>query len=438
MLAMTIIAWISTPTLAAPPYRLELRQEINAGELHIPVGKSQILRSPKPLKQLIVGDPEIADIKLLGAREILILGKSPGTTNLALRDNKKRIVALIDVVVGYDLLAIKRKLHEMLPNEHRIEVRSANDTVILSGEASSAGAMTTALSIARSYVPLDDKLANHLQVGGGQQVMLEVTIAEVFRSSINDMGVQTRIEGGEFTFSTFGGAGALASTTVFGTAGLLTSAILNTFNATLSALESRNLARILAEPKLVALSGHEASFLSGGEFPVQVLGDNNTVGIEFKPFGIGVKFTPTVLHSAKISLQLNTEVSNTREFLEGTGITARRASTTVELGDGESFMIAGLLSDDMDNLINKFPGLGDVPVLGPLFRSTEFQRNETELVIAITPRLVKPISPGALALPTDNMIPPSDIDQYYHGRVQGQASDSILTGGLDGPSGHQL
>ena len=445
-----------TPVIAAnKPYKLELGSELNIGELHVSAGKSQILLSPKPLKQLIIGNPNIADVKLLGAYEVLILGKAPGTTNLAFRDKQKRVIALMDVVVGYDLNAIKRKLYEILPKEDGIEVRSANDTVILSGHVSNVMAMDTALSIAGSYVPGNregKKLINKLQVGGGQQVMLEVTISEISRSAEKDMGFRTNFTDGGGDVSVLMGAVPAGA---FGTATLGARLFFDTFNLQIGALEEQGLAKILAEPKLIALSGEEASFLAGGELAIPVP-EEGDIGVEFKEFGVGLKFTPIVLGNRRINLTLNTEVSDVTVELgtsvNGTfvpGVTTRRAATTIELGDGESFMIAGLLQNDMDNAIDKFPGLGEIPVLGALFRSPDFRRDETELVIAVTPRLVKPAARDALSFPTDGFVPPSDPELYNEGRLEGVRSNSpsavspsavkkAAPSGIEGAYGHQL
>ena len=443
-----------TPATAAKPYKLELGTELNIGELHVPAGKSQILLSPKPLKQLIIGNPEVADVKLLGAHEVLILGKAPGTTNLAFRDEQKKVIALMDVVVGYDLNAIKRKLYEILPKEDGIEVRSANDTVILSGHVSNVMAMDTALSVAGSYVPGNQKgkkLINKLQVGGGQQVMLEVTISEISRSAEKSMNFRTELTDGSGDFSLLMGA---IPATSFGSATLGARLFFDTFNLQLGALEEQGLAKILAEPKLIALSGSEASFLAGGELAIPVP-EEGDIGIEYKEFGVALKFTPTVLNNKRINLTLNTEVSDiTAELgttVSGTfvpGVTTRRAATTIELGDGESFMIAGLLQNDLDNAIDKFPGLGEIPVLGALFRSPDFRRDETELVIAVTPRLVKPAAADALSFPTDGFIPPSDPELYNQGRLEGTRAASpravppsavkAAPSGIEGSYGHQL
>jgi len=435
------------PASAAKPYKLEFGTELNIGELHVPAGKSQILLSPTPLQQLIIGNPNVADVKLLGANEVLILGKKPGITNLAFRDKQKKVIALMDVVVGYDLNAMKRKLHEILPKEEGIEVRSANDTVILSGYVTNILAMDTALSVANSYISGNQKskkLINKLQVGGGQQVMLEVTISEISRTAEKSLDFRTQLVDGEFSLLM-----GTIPTTSFGSATSTGRLFFDTLNLQIGALEEQGLAKILAEPKLIALSGEEASFLAGGELAIPVP-EEGDIGIEFKEFGVGLKFTPTVLNNKRINLTLNTEVSDITSELgtsvNGTfvpGVTTRRAATTIELGDGESFMIAGLLQNDMDNAIDKFPGLAEIPVLGALFRSPNFRRDETELVIAVTPRLVKPAAKNALAFPTDGFRPPSDPQLYGKGWLEDKNAAPSGAGktkpsGIEGPYGHQL
>ncbi|MEJ1297183.1 MAG: type II and III secretion system protein family protein [Candidatus Sedimenticola sp. (ex Thyasira tokunagai)] len=433
----------ATSVTAADPASIPVRMDLGGriDELNIAVGKSRILVSPVNVKQLLVGNPDVADIRLLGKREILLLGKSPGTTNLAIRDNKERLVSLIDVAVGYDLEAIKRKLYEVLPQEEQIEVRAANGTVILSGQVSSLAAMNAAQSIANSYLPgKSGQVLNQLEVGGAQQVMLEVTISEISRSVTKELGMGLNATPSKLT---------LLTTPVFRLSpfGALTLA-LGDLTATLSALEDQGLANILAEPKITALSGQEANFLAGGEFAVPVAGDEGSIDIEFKEFGVAVRFTPTVLSSDRINLKLATEVSAIDRTLGATsggvsvpGLKTRKSATTIELGDGEGFMIAGLLQKDMNNAVDQFPGLGDIPVLGTLFRSTDFQRNETELVISVTPRLVKPVPSGSIKYPTDNLIPPSDVDQYMEGKLEGsveQTQEQGNKGGIDGSYGHQL
>ncbi len=479
---------------AAETYTLGFAEELNGGELALAIGKNQVINTPKPFDQVVIGNPKVADIRPITNRQVLILGKAPGHTNLVFRGAGQDIIAMMDVMVGYDIVAVKRKLREVLPNETGIEVRPSSDYIVLSGEVSSAQAMDMALQVVRSFIPDEaqtplgvqqigarsgalasslakDKVINLLQVGGGQQVMLEARIAEISRNSLKDFGVgatvNTTVDGNPLRVITGG---------LLGITGLLPNGVegsnaLASFTNSrggidLRALETKGLAKILAEPNLVALSGQEASFLVGGEFPVPVAQTGGLAGaitVEFKEFGVGLKFTPTVLSSQKINLKLGAEVSQIDKTVGvgailGQPITipgtkTRRAATTVEVADGQSFAIAGLLQNDINNAIDQIPGLGDVPVLGSLFRSTEFQRNETELVIIVTPRLVKPVPAGQLKAPTDNFVPASDFDQYLMGTLEGPrpaapaateqgagspAAPASQGGGTDGTYGHQL
>lgn len=474
-LSVVLTMCISLPIQAAEPYRLEFGSREKASELHLSIGRSQIINSPEPLDQVVIGSPAIADIKLLSSRQVLILGNKPGHTNLVLRDKDRALIAVVDVVVGYDLDGVKRKIYEALPNERNVEVRGINDSVILSGEVSNLMAMDSVVSIASSFVP-KDRVINHLQVGGGQQVMLQAKVAEVSRTSLKEFGFDiladkpTASGGRSYNLNTGGYAtsGTFPPTSPFGVLNFSDKVMKGAFSSvdvTLNILETKGLAKTLAEPNIVALSGQEASFLAGGQVPIPVAqsGSVNTAAItvQYKDFGIGLKFTPTVLDSEKINLKLNAEVSaldfaNAVNF--GTGgeipsITTRRTATTVEMGDGQSFAIAGLMQSDMNNAISQLPGLGNIPVLGALFRSSKFQRRETELVVVVTPHLVKPVSDEKLKLPTDNLVPPSDADMYLLGRLEGRVSKkpakkssdieparqkSASSGGVDGAYGHKL
>jgi len=454
---------------AAETVMLEFGGIKKTSELRLSIGKSQIIYSREPLDQVVIGNPAIADIKLLSSRQVLILGSKPGHTNLVFRDKNRSLIAVMDVVVGYDLEGIKRKLYEVIPHEESIEVRGANDQVMLSGQVSNALAMDTAMSIASSYVP-KNKVINMLQVAGGQQVMLEVRIAEISRRSAKELGIginaadsgTSGIRAFDFSSGVAATGGALNSTgSVYGDASStfgalsisdLTGNIAETLTLRLRILETEGLAKTLAEPNLVAMSGQEASFLAGGEFPYQIVGSTGNVGNEFKEFGVGLKFTPTVLTNQKINLRLNAEVS----AIDASGgtpppINTRRAATTIEMADGQSFAIAGLLQNDIQNALNQIPGLGDIPILGALFRSSKFQRQETELVIIVTPRLVKPVGEGKLAAPTDNFVPPSWMDQYLLGNLEGspkrvrkssnkqsEKAQSESATGIEGEYGHKV
>ena len=448
LLSLLLLAGVAGA--ASQPVSLDLGEGLDVGELNLAIGKSRIVTTPTNLSQVMIGNPNVADVRLLSSRRVILLGKQQGRTNLAFRDENDQIIALLDLVVRYDIEGIKRKLYELLPEEKGIEVRSSNAAVLLTGEVSDALAMDTALMVARSFAS-DDNVKNMLQIGGGQQVMLEVRIAEIKRRSLKALGVSSILTGSsnDFPLTLISGVttpGAFLSATM-----QWTDLMLN-----LQALESKGVAKTLAEPNIVALSGQQASFLVGGEFPVPVIqgGTSDAITIEFKEFGVGLVFTPTVLSSRKINLRLQTEVSTLDTenpiSVQGTSVPSlatRRAGTTIELGDGQSFAIAGLLQNNMDNAIQQVPGLGDLPILGALFRSTEFQRNETELAIVVRPRLVKPGPADGLMLPTDNFIPPSDIDQYLMGRLEGIPSQAAgseagaaapAKGGLEGSYGHQL
>ena len=455
VLSVLIGCLLAAVAAQAPANTLEFGDDLDVGEMTLALGKSQVVTAPTDLSQVVVGNPNIADVRLLSSRRVLLLGRGAGRTNLALRDEDDQVVALLDLVVTHDTQGLKRKLHELLPEETGIEVRSSNAAVILSGEVSDARALETALTAARSFA--GDDVRNMLRVGGGQQVMLEVRIAEVRRNSLRELGVQGQISGSSDSFAydliTGGSAATVPGAFVDGLFEW-TDVMLR-----LQALETRGAAKTLAEPNIVAMSGQQASFLVGGEFPVPVVqsGGSDAVTIQFKEFGVGLEFTPTVLSSETINLKLQTEVS-TLDRDRGTqvlgtavpGLSTRRAGTSIELGDGQSFAIAGLLQNDMDSVIREFPGLGRIPILGALFRSSAYQRNETELAIVVRPRLVQPGPAGTMRLPTDTFIPPSAVDQYLMGRLEGvppravrrdegrQREEQSREGGLEGAYGHEF
>lgn len=476
-------AAILTSMMVAGPVSVSMAQETvalefgerKATDLRLAIGQSQIIQSAVPLEQVVIGSPDVADIKLLSSRRVLILGIKPGRTNLVFRQKDGDLVALMEVSVGYDLTGIKYKLHELMPHEPGMQVRDMNDRVILSGEVSSTLAMDKALSVARSFVPAE-KVTNLLQVAGGQQVMLEARIAEVSRSSMKELGIEGQFLDGSGkwgvvmgkplanSFGTISPQDFVSASTANPVSSLLLPPAVgpNSLRLSLQALEEKGLAKTLAEPNIVALSGQEANFLAGGEFPIPVAQNSNattsTITVDYKTFGVGLRFTPTVLDSDKINLKLLTEVSEVNAInsfivneLTLPSFSTRKAGTTVELADGQSFAIAGLMSNSLDNAISQFPLLGNIPVLGALFRSTKYQRNETELVVVITARLVGPVNKGRLAMPTDIILPPSDIDQYLLGRLHGgrdsrssasgsggKSSSRANQGGLEGMFGHQL
>ncbi len=425
-----------------------------ASKISVSVNRAIVVESDRPFAELSVANPAIADIASLSDRSIYVLGKTPGATTLTIFDQDGRLVANVDVRVSPDIAEFKERLAEILPNEP-IEVRTANDGIVLSGRVSGSRKVDRALELAERYAP--GKVTNLMMVGGSQQVMLQVRFAEMQRSVAKSLGSSVGIDNGIATNSVALGSGSFGVTTGgvsssaassgaigigFGIGGLAV-------NVLIEALESKGMARTLAEPNIVAISGQSASFLAGGEYPVPVQGDNdsNSITVTYRPFGVELNFLPTVIDGDLINLELETTVSSIDKdtsFTSATGLSiaafkVRRASTTVEMRDGQSFAIAGLLQDDFSDLSGQVPWLGDVPILGALFRSAEFQRRQTELVIIVTPHLVTPTSTNALALPTDRMRIPTEAELFLTGRTEGAAPRSSITQlGLNGSAGYVM
>ena len=433
-----------------------------AGNFDVPVNKSQILRVDQPFKDVLVGNSKIADVLPLTNRTLYILGKEIGTTSLSIYGPGKKLLAIVDLVVTHNVDSLKTKLFELFPKE-KVEVRNVNDSIVLSGTLSSAAKLQSIVALAERYAP--GQVTNMLSVGGSQQVMLAVRFAEVKRTAFKELGINLNVfaTAGSATFSFLSGLPVLdglagggflrGGSTVVGTASN------NDFIGFLDALEQKGVVKTLAEPNLIALSGDTASFLAGGEFPIPVAqntsGGGSTITIEFKEFGVSLSFTPTVLSDGLISLDVAPEVSaidnTTSVQLNGLlvpGLTTRRAKTTIELRDGQSFSIAGLLQSEFKDNIDQTPFAGDIPILGALFRSSDYLRDETELVIIVTPYLVKAVKPKDLQLPTDNFTPPSDLDFFLMGKPEHEAGKpgtgkkgAVVTrapggAGLDGNIGH--
>ena len=416
--------------------------------LVVPMNRAIVVESDEPFTELSIANPGIADILSLSDRSIYLLGKEPGRTTLTILGVDGRLISNVEVQVSADLAEFKERLQQILPGEP-IEVRAANNGIVLSGTVSSIAKLDRALELAERYAP--ERVSNLMSVGGTQQVMLKVRFAEMQRSvskslanSIATQGTALSgdlgIRGGTGSNVTGGAVNRTFNGNLPGSSNA-NGAFLFGFNAgglevgmLLEALESRGVVRTLAEPNLTALSGQEATFLAGGEYPVPVAQDLGQITVEFKPFGVELNFTPRVVDHDLINLELVAAVSS---IDPANGFTAngftidafkrRETSTTVEMRDGESFAIAGLLSDDFTDLNGQVPWLGDIPVLGSLFRSVEYSRRQTELVIIVTPHLVTPVRGEALALPTDRVQPPTERDLFLFGRVE--ASKAPSSGG---------
>jgi pilus assembly protein CpaC len=429
-------------------------------KIELDIGKSVVVKMVKPVKRVSIGNPDVADFVVLSAREIHLTGKSAGITNLSLWQNSK-LLAIYDLEVSYDVSRLKQKLHEILPEEKDLRVTATHESLTLSGVISSTENLSQALALARAYAP-EGKVHNMVKVAGVHQIMLEVRIAEMSRSLVKAMGVNLGYSrGGDFGLSTLSGLTEVVKASegelLMGPLALNVSPAVNalfrfhkesaSWTGFIDALKEDGLVKILAEPTLIALSGKTAEFLAGGEFPVPVPQGLGTVAIEYKPFGVGLNFTPTVLSDTRIHIDVHPEVSeldySTAVQFEGfviPGVTTRRATTSVELGDGQSFAIAGLLKESVRETVDKFPLLGDIPVLGALFRSESFQKQETELVIIVTPHLVKPVNMAEQPLPTDFYIEPDDAEFYFLGRTEGleKQESTKLQGKLDGDFGHAM
>ena len=411
-----------------------------SGALQVPMNRAVVVESDVPFAELSIANPGIADISTLSETSIYVLGKAPGRTTLTLLSADGKLISNVDVQVTPDVAEFKERLRQILPGEN-IEVRTANDGIVLSGQVSSTVKLDRALDLANRYAP--DRVSNLMTVGGTQQVMLKVRFAEMQRSVAKNLGTSLAIKsnsgsvGGQVGTGSFNTQAAInnvfdngnfpTSSNTTGGLGLGFTAGSLEFAVLLEALESKGVVRTLAEPNLTALSGQEAKFLAGGEYPIPVAGGNNGITIEYKPFGVELNFTPVVVDGDVINLTMNAAVSSIDNTitLESGGFTInafrrRETSTTVEMRDGESFAVAGLLQDDFRNLNDQVPWLGDVPVLGALFRSAEYQRSQSELVIIVSAHLVTPTRGEALALPTDRVRLPTEKELFLYGTVQGR------------------
>lgn len=437
------------------------------------VGKATVLKLEAPVTRILLGNPENAqaarpsdkapngagnpaggnqqnarrpgaadvDVLLLSPREIYLLGKTVGSTNIALL-NRMGQCTLLDVAVGMDTAAVTATLKDLMPDQTQIKVSAAADSLVLSGMVTDAAAADRVVDIAGAYVRTvsggagggragtHDKIVNMLAVAAPQQVMLEVKVAEISRSLMDKLGAQ-------FSADRSSGSWFFGLLSNFGrpdTNGFLSVLKAKSASLGIDAQRDNGLVKILAEPTVMAISGQEGSFLAGGKIFIPVAQNNNgtgtTVTLEEKEFGVSLKFTPTVLGDGRINLKVSPEVSELNA--QGIGITVpgtiglavlpsfttRRAATTVQLFDGQSFAIGGLIKNNVTTNIKAFPLLGEIPILGTLFRSSDFQNDKSELVFVVTPRLVKPLSPD-YALPTDHYTAPNRVEFLLNGQMEG-------------------
>jgi pilus assembly protein CpaC len=457
--------------------------------VQVAVGKSEDVRTDSSFVDILVGDPEIADVNPLTDKALSILGKKIGTTRVSLYGEAKKLVGVFDIEVSYDVSQLRQEISQRF-RDAKIRVSTANGRVLLSGTAPDGMVLDSILSVARQFGP---EVINSIQVAQPQQVMLEVRFVEAARSAGRDLGVQwnmfnrgtnTRLIGNignsapasqlpitngkvggqgdgtscggglniscqALTVSPFIASGVLSGAAPFGfLVGKLLASGLEA-DVLLNALETKGLARGLAEPNLVALSGDTANFLAGGEYPIPVPGAFGQISVDYKRYGVGLAFTPTVLAKGLINLKIEPEVSEldpSHSVAVGNGIsvpalTVRRASSTIELRNGQSFVLAGLLQNSSTTAQNQLPWIGDVPVLGALFSSKAYQKNETDLIIIVTPRIVLPTRPGdVIRTPLDSTLPANDIDFFLFGKPEVARRENKRGEARygQGPMGHML
>ena len=410
------------PVRIAPPLRLT-------------AGKSMLLQLPESAERLSVGNPEVADVMLINPREIYLLGKKSGHTNLLVW-TAEGSTTLRDISVGSDTDSLYAKLREYVPSAENLRVDSVADTLVLSGRVSDGMKVQRLMALTEAFNG-NKKVINLLRVHGAQQVMLEVKVAEVSKTLLDELGVDLNLT------RSFGNTSvSLLSQLLSEGSTALTAARANGLTTvTLTAEMKKGLVKILAEPTITAVSGQEGSFLAGGKIYIPIprtsATGGTTITLEEKEFGVGLRFLPTVLEDGLINLRVTPEVSELSQvgtIVKGLGdqssllpsITTRRASTTVQLRDGESFAIGGLVKNNVTQTVKAFPILGELPILGALFRSTAFQTDKSELLFVVTPRLARVLPPD-YALPTDSYIPPTRREYFWNGQLEGKPPEPTPT-----------
>jgi pilus assembly protein CpaC len=423
----------------------EMVQNLPTDTLSLTVDQGQVLQLATPANSVFVANPDVADVQVKSGNVLYIYGRAPGQTSFYAVDADDKIIASRTVVVGLNIPSLRAAIRQLSGTE-RVRASQVQDMIMLSGQVDNVSIAEDVVRIAVRHLPrtlvegattelASDDLAramimNRMQIMGNNQVNIRVRIAEVRRDRIKTLGIGAEVDNPELfgdvdmsfgfdpSVSLAGAGGAVGAATTWGATSI---------SANLDALVEDGYANLLAEPNLTALSGETASFLAGGEFPVPTPDADGGTTILFREYGVRLSFTPTVVNGDRISLRVRPEVSERDDagavsFAGGSipGLTTRRAETSIELGSGQSFSIAGLLQNNVSQSVDKFPGLGDIPVLGALFRSDRFRQNETELVIVVTPYLVKPVSANKITLPTDGFLPPNDVDRWIGGRMNSE------------------
>ncbi len=408
----------------------------NASQLvKVELSKGSMIRLESPIVSVVVADPETADVQVVSPKLLFVRGKKVGETSLYAVSANDETVLDATVEVTHNISKLQRMVKQVAPDAD-VEFNTVDGGLVLDGNASSSIESENIRSMAEAFLGQNDKMVNMMSTGGSDQVTLEVKIVEMARTDVKRFGINMQA---------LFGAGGMALQVLQGQDIALASNVLNrdgndtalfgswsnrgrtSISGFVEALEEEGIANVLAEPNLTTTSGKPASFLAGGEFPITVSTGDGEVSVSYRPFGVSLNFTPTVLSKEKISINVAPEVSTisfdnpvATNSINNPIILTRRAQATVELGSGQTFALAGLLRNEHSNSVDKYPGLGDVPVLGSLFRSTGFQNNQTELVILVTPYIVRPVSNHAMQTPLDGFQAPSDFEQLLFGSLYEQ------------------
>ncbi len=433
---------------------LELRDGLPARAINLPAGKARLIRLPMEVRDVLVANPAVANVVVKTQRLIYLVGLEVGSTNAFFLDADGNEVLRLEIQVQLDVVLAKETIKTLLPDTD-ISITAVNSHLFLTGNVRSADVSENARMIAARFVADEANVVNMLVVIEDQQVLLQVRVAEINRNVLKELGINlfdaatgafSTLSSGDFALR-LGTTGPSTDAPFVGIGGSFSPNPGDTLTVAINALERNGLIKTLAEPNLTTISGEPATFLAGGEFPIPVSSNDGQITISQEPFGVALSFTPIVLNSGKISLRIFTEVSAlsnngaiTLANIQVPALTVRRAETTVELPSGGSLMIAGLLQENETAGVRGVPGLMDVPGLGSFFRNTSADKSETELIIAVTAYLVRPVSPKQIATPIDGMIPASDYDLYLLGRMHGVyiGEGATTTASLKGPIGYIL
>lgn len=447
-LVVLLFSGIFQPTnlTANPPSYTDIG-DYDTQSVALIVDQGTLIKLSKPASAVFVADPTIADVQVKTPSLVYVYGRAPGTTSLYAVDGEENVLMNRKITVQFETYRLKQAINEMIPDAN-IDIQALNNTVVLRGNVQNATDAADAVSFATRFVGDGNTVVNQLRITGSNQVNLQVTIAEMSKNTLKDLGINWDAASsvGNFVFGLATGTPAVTAGGAFvnraggvNNLGVGFRSNQHSINALIDALEDEGLIKVMAKPNLTALSGETASFLSGGEFPVPVAQEDNRITVEFREFGVSLAFTPTLLGDNRISLRVRPEVSqltNTGAFNDGTlsipALSTRRAETTVEMGSGQSFAIAGLIQQRTTQDNSSVPGLNEVPVASALFQNDTYTKQETEIVIIVTPYIVEPTN-HKLATPIDGHIPPKDSQRYLNRQMyQRYESDDI------NPTGFQL